>query len=55
MSPATRVLLTVLAAVLAAALTLVIAIRALPPGPVMSIVLPLALLLAAALVRWRRP
>ena len=54
MSPAARLLLTILAAVLAAALTVAVAAWARPSVPVIGLVLPVALLVAAALILWRR-
>ena len=54
MSPAARLALTVLTAVAAAAVTVAVVAWALPSGPLSVVLLPVILLSAAALIRWRR-
>lgn len=53
MSPAARLALTVLVALTAAAITVAVATLVQPTGPLVAIALPLVLLGAALVVRWR--
>jgi hypothetical protein len=54
-TPATRLFLTVASALLAAAMTVGVAAMAWPAGVALGGSLPLILLSAAALIRWRKP
>ena len=54
MTPATRLALTVLMAAAAAGLTIAVAAWAIPSGSPATLIAPLVLLIAAALLFWHR-